>query len=114
MNCSRNFCNDIVESWKELLDNREEDEEISIGNDESELSDEYDDQAFTLSDIVDRRFSNMDNLTRNMPRREREGDGSNRQSQLPRSLESPIEPMNVFELTVEDLRRLASGEYTRR
>ena len=49
-----------------------------------------------------------------MPRREREGDGSNRQSQLPRSLESPIEPMNVFELTVEDLRRLASGEYTRR
>ena len=102
------------EEEEELLDNREEDEEIFIGNDESELSDEYDDAAFTLSDIFDRRFSNMDNLTRNMPRREREGDGSNRQSQLPRSLESPIEPMNVFELSVEDLRRLASGEYTRR
>ena len=113
----------------EEAEEEEEDEEIFVGNeDDSELAD--DDSGFH-SDI---ELSLDSGLGRVMRRREREGDGNNNRSSPTNSLdvgleleletyadleptglpENPIQQMNVFELTVEDLRRLANGEFTRR
>ena len=113
----------------EEAEEEEEDEEIFVGNeDDSELAD--DDSGFH-SDI---ELSLDSGLGRVMRRREREGDGNNNRSSPTNSLdvgleleletyadleptglpENPIQQMNVFELTVEDLRRLANGHFLMR
>ena len=125
-----------IEREGEEAEEEEEDEEIFVGNeDDSELAD--DDSGFH-SDI---ELSLDSGLGSAMRRREREGDGNNNRSSPTNSLdvglelgletyadleptglapgfgrlpENPIQQMNVFELTVEDLRRLANGEFTRR
>jgi len=104
-----------AELGRDVIDDEEEqdeDEEIFVGSeDNSELADDSDVEALSFGSVEEE------------VRRNERGNGAGVRFSLDGFLtdlermrvpENPIQPMDVFELTVEDLRRLASGEFTRR